>query len=493
MLPEFTASPTAMLARWPVDQPMVVLHSGRLHQRWARWTIIAVPQAWYRFSAERRSEWLGDPPIEIAGRDFTHDPLADLDMVLGATRIRALASPSRRLPFAGGWIGFLSYDLGRVIEPTATHSLAAEDDRRWPLIEFAWCPQALIHDRLEDRWYSIAGMTIPSLENADTADADAFEVGALQREFTDATHQQRITRTLEYIAAGDVFQANLTARLTASFSGSTRALARAAFDVASPWYGAYLELPDDRCVVSMSPELFLDVDFNTGHVVTRPIKGTRSAGAQQRERLGASEKDRAELHMIVDLMRNDLGRVCRYGSVHVADSRSIEAHPTVSHGVAEVVGRLRDSVGPGSLLAATFPGGSVTGAPKIRAMQIIDELEPVRRNVYCGSIGYFSNCGRMGLNIAIRTIALTGRRGSSNYAQLQGRLDYGVGGGIVADSAPDAELRECHDKAAVLHAVIERQSARATEPRIEIADPNGVRRTVRHGAAIAANTPEISR
>ncbi|MEE8153446.1 MAG: chorismate-binding protein, partial [Phycisphaerales bacterium] len=165
------------------------------------------------------------------------------------------------------------------------------------------------------------------------------------------------------------------------------------------------------------------------------------------------------LHMIVDLMRNDLGRVCEYGSVRVPQSRAIETHPTVHQGVAEITGSLRADVTLGRLLGATFPGGSVTGAPKIRAMQIIDELESICRGPYCGAIGWISDHGFTRLNMAIRTIALTGRRKTGAWDKMVGTLDYGVGGGIVADSQPIAEYRETLDKAAVLRLVLADQDA----------------------------------
>jgi para-aminobenzoate synthetase component 1 len=215
------------------------------------------------------------------------------------------------------------------------------------------------------------------------------------------------------------------------------------------WYGGYLELPDGRCLLSLSPELFLDVESGTRRVVTRPIKGTRPASVSEAELL-ASAKDAAELHMIVDLMRNDLGRICEFGSVQVPVARTIETHPTVHHGVGEVTGRLRDGVKLYELLRATFPGGSVTGAPKIRAMQIIDELEPVTRGPYCGAVGFVGGGDRIVLNIGIRTLVLTGQRPDGRWDRLTGRLDYGVGGGIVADSDPRAEYRETVDKAEIL-------------------------------------------
>jgi para-aminobenzoate synthetase component I len=239
------------------------------------------------------------------------------------------------------------------------------------------------------------------------------------------------------------FQANLTQRFTAPFSGSTRELARRAFAHSQPRYGGYLELPSGRCIVSMSPELFLEVDGKSRAVVTRPIKGTRSAtGPHAAEELRHSIKDRAELNMIVDLMRNDLGRVCDFGSIAVTEPRTIESHPTVHHGVSTIRGRLREDVSIADLLRATFPGGSITGAPKIRAMQIIDEIEPVRRGGYCGSIGWIAPDQSARLNIAIRTITLAGERTSDDWSNLTGVL----AGVVPALRAGRADLTDAFDR-----------------------------------------------
>jgi para-aminobenzoate synthetase component I len=222
---------------------------------------------------------------------------------------------------------------------------------------------------------------------------------------------------------------------------------------ASPWalylrlrernpapFAAFVDLPE-AAIVSASPERFLRVD-GARRVETRPIKGTRPRGADRLddEALGLalvkSTKDRAEHLMIVDLMRNDLSRVCAPGTVRVPELFSLERHPTVQHLVSTVVGTLEVGVDAVDLIRATFPGGSITGAPKIRAMEIIAELEPSARGVYCGSIGYWSVTGELDMNIAIRT-AVT----------VRGRVYFGAGGGIVADSDPQEEYLETLDKA----------------------------------------------
>lgn len=455
-------------ARWPSDSPLIMLHSARLHRRWARWSILATPTGFFRFNG--RSQWLacgraGDRAWP--GLNFRHDPLADLDLLLAATRVTRGPSGRRTLPFRGGWIGCFGYDLGRWIEPAAHHDPPALDDRQWPAFELAYCPSALIHDGLHGVWYAVGGGAVPELQEPQRADEpDELFVGELRSGIEPDRYVDAVTRTIRYIAAGDIFQANITQRFSATVSGSTRRLLQIALPASGAWYGAYLELSGGRCLLSLSPELFLRVDPCSRHVMSRPIKGTRPSAVGSRELLG-SAKDAAELYMIVDLMRNDLGRICEYGSVRVPRARRIETHPTVHHGVGEVVGRLRAGVTFGEVMRATFPPGSVTGAPKIRAMQIIDELEGVRRGPYCGAIGFLSNCGAVGMSVAIRTLALSGRREHGRWDRLTGILDYGAGGGIVADSDPVAEYRESLDKVAVLRMALRE---RATKKRLAISD-----------------------
>ena len=316
-----------------------------------------------------------------------------------------------------------------------------------------------------------------------------FSLGELTSRVSRAEHARSIQQALEYIAAGDIYQANITQRFCCDFAGSPRGLAIEALRRAQPWYGAYLESAHTMgerlesrgagsgraALISLSPELFLDVDASARRVTTRPIKGTRPAARPVLE-LIESTKDAAELHMIVDLMRNDLGRVCQYGSVQVIEPRMIETHPTVHQGVGEITGRLREGVSATDLLRATFPGGSVTGVPKIRAMQVIDELEPGERGPYCGAIGYFSDCGRWTLSIAIRTMMLRGwaagvagpraanDRDHDRAASIEGAIEYSAGGGIVADSKADQEYEECLVKCRVLRDLIDSSREPAASP-----------------------------
>jgi len=219
---------------------------------------------------------------------------------------------------------------------------------------------------------------------------------------------------------------------------------------ARPAHGFYLELPTGHVICSVSPELFLRYDAGTRRLVTEPMKGTRPIGTDPCE-LFESEKDRAELAMIVDLMRNDLGRVAAFGSVTVDIPRRIEPHGgSVLQATAGISARLREGLGFHDAIAAGFPPGSVTGAPKIRAMQIIDGLEPVRRGFYCGTLGAIEPDGSAVLSVAIRTALVSAPDGRGVRT-----VDYHVGCGIVADSDPEAEWRESLDKAEVLTRVLD--------------------------------------
>jgi para-aminobenzoate synthetase component 1 len=265
----------------------------------------------------------------------------------------------------------------------------------------------------------------------------------LRSSFTHRGYLDAVTRVRDFIVAGDIFQANLSQRFEAPLEEDPWHLYRRLRDVNPAPFAAYLEF-DGVCIASASPERFLRVDPD-GHVETRPIKGTSPRGlspqhdAALSRALHDSEKDRAENLMIVDLLRNDLSRVCRPGTVRVPELFALERYRTVHHLVSTVVGQLAPGRDATDLLAAAFPGGSITGAPKVRAMEIIAELEPSRRGIYCGSIGYLSTTGAMDTSIVIRTLVAS-----------DGRVTFSAGGGIVADSDPESEYQETLDKARAL-------------------------------------------
>lgn len=423
------------LRRWPTKRRALLLHSGRVDPRWARYSVLTSSDGVYQFNAtpdhRGQSTWIGgsSPAPAIS---FAHRPFTDLRAVLASDR-QAM------------WVGYLGYDLGRFVEKLPANAV---DDRHWPVMQMERCPGWLVYDGVERAWFACGAWRDsgePDLA-ATPPKRDTFTAGDPRSVLTRPQYEAKVARVREYIAAGDVFQVNIAQRFSADFTGDPRTLFSALADASPAWYGAYLELTGEpnaaqRTVASTSPELFLQVEQG-GRVVTRPIKGTRPATAHPGELL-ASEKDAAELHMIVDLLRNDLGRVCAYGSVRVEQPRTIESHPTVHHGVATVTGELHPSRDLVDLLRATVPGGSITGAPKVRAMQIIDELEPVRRGVYCGAIGFIRG-DEARFNIAIRTLLV------EQDASGNGRVDFSVGGGIVADSEPAAEYQETLDKAAAM-------------------------------------------
>jgi anthranilate/para-aminobenzoate synthase component I len=322
------------------------------------------------------------------------------------------------------WVGYLSYDLGRLFETLPARAAA---DLGLPLFRFSLqylegeVPHELHHEAL------------PASHG-------------LRSTFTRDAYLAAVRRAIDYIAAGDVFQVNLSQRFTVPLREHPARLYARLRRQSPAWYGACL-CYDDFAILSNSPELFLRVEPGATdakrRVLTRPIKGTRPRSAGMNDELLASAKDAAELNMIVDLERNDLGRVCEIGSVRVTEPRTVEAHPTVYHGVATIEGVLRDDVTLVDLLRATFPGGSVTGAPKIRAMEIIDELEPVRRGPYCGAIGYVAGDGSIEFNVAIRTMTVK-----------DGLVHVPVGGGVVADSDPAAEYEETLVKARAMFAAL---------------------------------------
>jgi para-aminobenzoate synthetase component 1 len=328
--------------------------------------------------------------------------------------LEALAWMAHSIPEGSRWIGYLSYDLGCWFEAIPSR---AKDDLNLPLFAFGLVP-----------------VGCASAHHSSERCAEVHPTQTLFSTFTRGEYEHAVARVIDYIRAGDVFQVNLSQRFTASLPCTPYELYQRLQSSTPAKYAAFLDF-GQFSLISNSPELFLKVDRDR-RVITRPIKGTRPHLPGMDEQLRQSAKDTAELNMIIDMERNDLGRVCEIGSVQVTEARIIEAHPTVYQGVATIEGRLRDDVTFVDLLRATFPGGSITGAPKIRAMEIIEELEPVRRGPYCGAIGYLARDGEMQFNLAIRTMIAKGER-----------VQIPVGGGIVADSVPSSEYEETIVKA----------------------------------------------
>ena len=374
------------------------------------------------------------------------------------------SSPSP-IPFCGGAVGYLSYDLCHFIERLPTTAI---DDLKLPESYFGFYDTVLAFDNLAGKAYIIstgfpeldksqrlkrAGLrleemknrlasSLPNIPEANSASVRKMTEALLKSNFTPEGYMEAVNRVREYIAAGDVFQVNLSQRFETELTVTPYELYRRLRQINPAPFATYLNF-DGVTIVSASPERFLRVDGD--RIETRPIKGTRPRGKNAAEdailaqELINSIKDRAENVMIVDLERNDLGRVCQYGTVRVTELAILETFPTVFHLTSTVVGRLRPDKNRIDLLKATFPGGSITGAPKVRTMEIIDELEPTRRSVYTGAIGYLGFGGNLDLNIVIRTFIIKG-----NKAYFQ------VGGGIIYDSNAEAEYQETLDKAKAL-------------------------------------------
>ena len=338
----------------------------------------------------------------------------------------------------------LSYDLGRTIE-TIPNTARAEG--HLPDLWAARYDAAYVWDRV-DRAGWLIGHSAAAVDrlahrmaNTPPLIPHAAQIGPVIAELDQSTYTRAIERILHHIGDGDVYQVNFALRFQAQVNTQPSAIFTRLHRCSQVPFAAALRLSDQRAIFSISPERYLRWNA-AGHVETRPIKGTRPRGKTPEEdaalqaELAKSPKDAAEHLMIVDLERNDLGRVCEIGSVHVPRQAAPEAYATVHHLVSTVAGKLRPEVSLADLLRATFPGGSITGAPKIRAMEIIDRLEPVRRGPYCGAVGYLDAAGGGDLNLAIRT---AWQHGPTLY--------YSAGGGIVADSTPAAEWAEAQVKA----------------------------------------------
>lgn len=356
------------------------------------------------------------------------------------------------LPFTGGALGFFSYDLGRRVENISSKAV---DDINMPDMAVGIYHWAYIADHVEKKATLVGNLAEPrvrlnweeilgSVKNPpEDADDNSYRAkNRIQSNMTKAQYIEKFNVIKNYIRSGDCYQVNLAQRFTSQVEGDPWEGYKKLRKINPSPFSAYINTPD--CVVlSVSPERFLQVSNEI--VETKPIKGTRPRSKDQnkddqlKQELKVSTKDKAENVMIVDLLRNDLSKCCQINSVKATKLFEIESFPTVHHLVSTIEGKLPKQISPVQLLRECFPGGSITGAPKIRAMEIIEELEPHRRGLYCGSIGYISFNGRMDTNIAIRTLL-----------QKDGRAYFYAGGGLVWDSKAEEEYLETFDKAAAM-------------------------------------------
>jgi len=463
-----------------LDLPMpLLLESSLTHPRHGRWSFLMADP----FLVVRA----GPGGVELDRGGVTElrvtGPFETIESLIAAFACEAIPGGP---PFQGGLAGYFGYELNGWIERVPAPGI---NDVPMPDLCLAGYDWVLAWDHLEgtahlvstglpaeddlararraaarsrfviERLRARAGLhrsppapqavspVAPAAETTSSPEVTAIRhpvpgLPGVESTFSRAAYLDAVRRVREYILAGDIYQANLTQRLEAPVRASPFALYRTLRERNPSFFGAYFDT-GDAVVVSASPERFLR--HEGGFVETRPIKGTAPRGATRAEdarrahRLRMSRKDRAENIMIVDLLRNDLSAVCEDGSIRVPELCVLERHPTVHHLVSTVTGQLRPGLGPVDLLRAAFPGGSITGAPKIRAMEIIAELEPVRRGVYTGAIGYLGFDGTMDTSIAIRTMVVR-----------DGRALFGVGGGVVVDSDPSGEYEESLAKARAL-------------------------------------------
>lgn len=348
---------------------------------------------------------------------------------------------SEGFPFTGGWLGYFGYDLARVIESLPNE---ANNDINMPQMAIGLYPDALIFDKQQQSWFYLSqpnhnrlALYQQYLETPPVEQAFAL-TSEWQSNMTKASYSEKFAQIQAYLKSGDCYQINLAQRFKAAYSGSTWQAYKQLREANKAPFSSYINHPDGA-ILSISPERFIAI--TDGHIETKPIKGTLPRldnpvdDHTQAQRLQQSPKDRAENVMIVDLLRNDLGKVAEPGSVTVPSLFAIESFPAVHHLVSTVHAKLAHDKDAIDQIAAAFPGGSITGAPKIRAMEIIEELEPHRRSIYCGSIGYVSACGNMDTSITIRTLICH-----------QQNIYCWAGGGIVADSDVDLEYQETYDK-----------------------------------------------
>jgi para-aminobenzoate synthetase component 1 len=460
---ELPADPVAWCRAF-ADRPGLALFDSALRdERLGRYSFLGI-DPFGRLEADRAG-------VRLNGAALAGDPFDAVAELCARYRVEPAAGLP---PFQTGLAGYFGYGLRHHVERVPAHARA---DIAWPDLILGLYDLVLAVDHGEGRAWLLASGYPETTPQARRERAEARIGWARERlsrvtpaspssswaisakpDLRQAEFEHAVRRTIDYIEAGDIYQANITQRFRARLPGGFDRLSLyQALRTRNPaTFGAYLDFGATG-ILSSSPERFLKLADGT--VETRPIKGTRPRGRTGAEdqalaaELLASAKDRAENLMIVDLLRNDISRVCKVGSVRVPTLFGLESYATVHHLVSVVAGELAAGRSAVDLLRACFPGGSVTGAPKIRAMEIIAELEPTSRGPYCGSIGYLSADGGMDSNIVIRTYCIQGQD-----------LTFQVGGGIVADSDPHAEYEESLAKAKALIEVLAHGAMEGSAP-----------------------------
>lgn len=458
-------TPLSVYAKLSGDGPSFLLESAEHGERWGRYSFIGVDPFLILLARDGEVTWIGDPPAGVA------DATGALDALARATEAYR-APPLLDLPLHGGAVGYLGYDVIREVEaiPDTGH-----DDLGMPDVHLLFPRHVVALDHLRQVLTVVTNVVVADTDDVeelgrryDAAVAACGEV--LDRLATAAPplppaapprpvapepapsnlgageYQAMVERVKEHIRAGDTFQTVISQRFAIDTDLTAFELYRV-LRVINPSPYLYLLDLGDAQIVGSSPEALVQVQDRT--VETWPIAGTRPRGATPEEdrryeqELVADAKERAEHVMLVDLARNDLGRVCDVGSIEVEGMLHVERYSHVMHLVSAVRGRIRDGLGPVDVLRAVFPAGTVSGAPKVRAMEIIDDLEPTRRGVYAGAVGYVDFAGNLDTCITIRTVVL---KDGTAYVQ--------AGAGIVADSRPDAEEEETRNKAGAVLAAI---------------------------------------
>ncbi len=465
-------TPHEALAAWRESDFVCLLESTGGPDALGRWSFLCSDPI-VAFQAQRGRVLAG--PVD-ALEPLAGAPLDELSALLARYRLPCAPPPAGAPPLLGGAVGYIGYEMLYELEQIPDEGL---DDRPVPDCQLGLFDAVLAHDAHTGEVWLVANGFGQSEAEADAAaghrldrlrrrlatvahrdsqavrrqtrrgeilahrsrlSLDDLEAAGVRPVCSRSAYLEMVTTALEHIEAGDVFQVCTTQRFDAQFEGAGEHLYRVSRDVSPAPFSAYLRLGDTE-VVSTSPERLLRAD-QAGAVEMRPMKGTRPRGAtpqeddELRRALGHSAKDLAENVMIVDLIRNDLGRVCAFGTIDVPELARVEDHAFTFQLVSTVRGALRPELGPVDLLRAVFPGGSMTGAPKVAAMTLIDALEPVKRGVYSGCIGYIDLDGAMDFSVVIRTLVKQGDT-----------VTFHVGGGIVADSDPAEEYQETLDKA----------------------------------------------